>query len=669
MKKSLGLWPIVLLGMFISALGLSSTNYVYANEGRVAIFQFSADSMNAVGIDSEVAFSIRNELAKRKEFVLVTQRDMEVELARNDISQTFNRTEAQRAAKALGADYVLIGTVKRLGANIIADVELISVLSKIPVETWVFSFQNQQSIARDSVIISEQISAAIGSASRTGVVIAKSEVLDWAKDFKATVTNANVDLEWSLAPNVAIPIGYNIYRSENANGPFSYLTSVVESTYNDDLSGMSEAVFYQVGLLKDDGEEIRNPSIIEVIPELISQSKVLAPVVIDFKPLRSGPSLEILPSAQNSGEMISAYQLMRKIPQGNWRVVDEVLLTDNANGRANSTIGRYTLVDRVFSEVESEASYAVRAIAGAELGQLSENYYYKSPAIPMPQVNNAPLLRKVSLSWQPISNSQGYYVYRRQNASAEWAKVSDLLPSNKLQFDDTDFEDDGQSFEYAISVVDEYGETPLSLPNQASTKGKIEAPLNIKASSPQIGQISLKWDNVSDPDAIGYAIYRAPYTSGDSVWLEKIADVAWSESPSFIDDQGIVEGAPYQYSVAAVNSFGGTGKLSEAITGRTKTGPLAVSELRFEQSGKHTTLSWVYDDSLIDSQFLIERKISEQEWEQLAILEVSEQEFQDDLEPQTKSVIYRITVIDRDSMMSKPMLIEITGSSLSSVTL
>lgn len=625
---------------------------LHAAQGRLAIFQFNATSMDVVGIESEVAYSIRNELSKKNTFEIVSQREMEIELARNDIAQTFDRNEARRAAKLLGVDYILIGKVKRVGGKILADVELMSPLSSQPVETWVFSFNNQQDIEVKSISIADEIVASINGVGDNIKQIERSTVFNWTSEFEATINGVVVNLNWVLDKNAPSALGFNIYRSTGKSEPFSYITSVVDTNYQDDLSGISGNIYYQIGLLKEDGEEIRNPELAEVIQDSTSGSTIFAPIIVKFSPLRSGPEVEILPSAKNAEAGIVSYQLLRKLPQGPWLLVDQLQI--DTSQKDKDEIKRYKLKDENVSEITSDAQYSVRAASVDELGQLSESFKYNLPDLPKIFVEEKVYLRKVNLYWNPINNAQGYYVHRRENKSTQWQKVSELLGPQVSSYKDTNFDKDGITYQYALSTADEYGETSVGTPVTWATKGPLLAPRNLKAQGSSEGKVLLSWEADSDEDIIGYAIYRASYSESREVTLSKVGEVIWSDDPVFEDNEGLQFNSRYQYAVAAINSFGSAGEISTAVEATTASSPDPVEGLTTLLNNGNIILTWQYQNALPEHQYLVERAGNEDIWVQLAILESRQQQFIDKGITKGISVRYSISVINSESLQSAP---------------
>ena len=103
----------LLFVMFLSPI-------VDAKQHSVAIFQFTATSMDVVGIENDVAYVVRNELRKNSQLSLLNQREMEVVLMRNGIIQGFDLEQAINAGQSLDVNFVIMGKVSRVNGNIVS---------------------------------------------------------------------------------------------------------------------------------------------------------------------------------------------------------------------------------------------------------------------------------------------------------------------------------------------------------------------------------------------------------------------------------------------------------------------------------------------------------------------------------------------------------------------
>ncbi|MBZ9613410.1 hypothetical protein [Rheinheimera maricola] len=631
-------------------------------QGRIAIVQFDAASMDVVGLESKLTYTIRVELSKRSALQIISQREMELSLVRNDIQQKFDRTEASRAAEILNVDYVLIGKVRRVGAKILADVELISRLSNHPVNTWIFSFNNQQDFDPKSIEIADEVVAALKGKDSDNSLNQQASIISWTSNFNAVVVDNMANLTWSLSGKTSSAIGFNIYRSREVDGPFNFVTSVVDSFYSDDISTLSGNIYYQIALMTENGEEIRNSDIIKIVKSTEVLATLAAPVVIKYSPEISGPELHIFPSAKKSSLEPTSYQLLRKTGDEQWRVVDEYRVMTDSYGRFESN--QIVLKDKQIQSLTAEAVYASRAESNGKLGEISELFTYSIPDKTVAYVEEINFLRKVNIFWGAIEGSKGYYVYRRKTGDKSWNKISDLIDPQILKYSDSDFNVDGESYDYAVSYVTSSGESGLGTHVSWSTKSIFSMPKNIEAVFNSDGKVVLTWNSDSDPDVIGYRIYRAPYPNrNEKVELTNIAEVVWSERPMYEDSVGLTSGLRYQYSISTINSFGGEGEISEPIVVQISSLPAPVKNLDVRLSSGVVELSWKYDTESQTHQYLIERSTNDGNWEQLAILQPEKLNYIDETVSNNTSIVYSISVIDSDAIQSKSTLssiIEVT---------
>jgi TolB-like protein len=135
-RKLMGVLTYLCLWAFVSSSQAEQQH-------SVAVFQFRAGSFEAVGLEKALAYSVRNELRKYDGILLTNQRSMEVELNRNEIAQTFDSAQAIMAGQVLGVNYVVLGTVDRLGSQIVANIQLVSSESQTVLGDWTYRYHHK----------------------------------------------------------------------------------------------------------------------------------------------------------------------------------------------------------------------------------------------------------------------------------------------------------------------------------------------------------------------------------------------------------------------------------------------------------------------------------------------------------------------------------------------
>ena len=366
---------------------LSCLSKAHGEQKSVGIFQFTANSMDVVGIENDVTYVVRNELRKSANLNLLNQREMEVTLMRNEVIQNFNVDDALRAGQILNVDYIIIGTVSRSSAGIVSDISLISVLAKQAIDNWSFTFSNRQDVRNNADMIGsaliEGIDGDLGLASSNG------DSAKWLSVFNAEVADGFISVDWQLIDKNLDILGFNLYKSSSSQGPFSYVTSVLEYTYQEAIDSTVGDVFYQLSLINGEGEEIRSENIAKVTVQAVKKSNLVAPAIVKTTAFIRGFEILFVPSAINATANISEYHLLRRSNNSPWTVVRKSIVdgsdsNKNASKRFAANIQNYTLSDNT-PKINVAYDYAIRAVNNlGELGTISDVYSY--------QADNAPQL-------------------------------------------------------------------------------------------------------------------------------------------------------------------------------------------------------------------------------------------------------------------------------------
>ena len=649
----------LLFVMFLSPI-------VDAKQHSVAIFQFTATSMDVVGIENDVAYVVRNELRKNSQLSLLNQREMEVVLMRNGIIQGFDLEQAINAGQSLDVNFVIMGKVSRVNGNIVSQIALVSSANRQMIASWNFNFINQQDVLNRSNEIGSKIAAEIDQFIATGSGLGEDgSQTNWLSSIDAKVLEGQSRIVWSVGEFAPQSLGFNIYRGLSDQGPFSYLSSVLDAEYVDDISDIEGDVFYQVSLLTETGEELRSKKIagIKVTAQVVSS--LAPPAVLNVNQLIRGIEITFLPSAQNVTQQVIGYQLVRREKGQPWKVVNTVsratLSTSNKKSEANSDIKQYTLVDAEAGSIVAPVEYAVRAINGQELGQTSDLIGHVPVQPPTLLDTGTYGLRQSLVKWQPVEAGQGYNVYRRDAlALKEWVLISTINDLTQTSYIDKDFSAENQSFQYAVNVFDQYSVSALSQAITLTSRGPLRAPENFTIESGLAQKVILRWQAYQDQALKGYAIFRTPFTEQVEVTLEKVAEVLDPNAQQYIDESVTLNGTSYYYAVAALNSFNTSGDLSPVQQGTTKEAPLPVDRLLFDIQQSQINLSWsLNQQASANIRFKLERRWQQTQWQSLATLDGGTLSYIDkQLMPQAE-VEYRVSVVDEDSLVSAPISSEL----------
>ncbi|MGB3724939.1 MAG: hypothetical protein WA981_04170 [Glaciecola sp.] len=643
-------------------LWLGMANAQTQDQSSIGVFQFVASTIDVVGLEDDVSYIVRNELRKAPNLVVINQRELELALSRNDIQQTYSDQEAVKAATVLNLNYVIIGRVSREGQQIVANVDIVSPINAASIDSLKFTFNNQAQIALQATYIGESLATAIAAHIVDAKASVKSLGEDWVNSISANYNNGLVTVEWTLAdPEVGF-LGFNLYRATSEQGPFSYISSESELSSKDNPGTDAATYYYQLSMVNEDGEEIRSEKLASVVVEEIKLSSLFPPTVVNTTERVNGIALEFFPSSENVGKAILGYELVRRSEASDWVVVNTYNLpVANSSSQSNSgspnSIKKFTLSDTQSAQIDGPVSYAVRAFSQSEKGQMTDAIDYTPATAPQLQLASNSTLREIAITWQPASAGFGYRIYRKAADESDWMLLQELPQLQTNTYTDTNIEQESQSFKYAISVFDDFGETSKSAPFEASSKASLEPPSQVKGTSGLARKAIINWLPITDPDVAGYSVFRAPYTEDEEFTLTRIGEITDPLATTFTDDSALQDNTAYYYSVASINRFNSSGPVSQAVLVTTKEPPLPVSSVVANLQNNQVQLSWDLPTTPDIKTIQIERSFDGQVFDKIASLEVSSgkaTQFSDANLLSGAEQVYRLMVIDSDGLTSAP---------------
>ncbi|WP_410614457.1 fibronectin type III domain-containing protein [Amycolatopsis sp. lyj-109] len=193
---------------------------------------------------------------------------------------------------------------------------------------------------------------------------------------------------------------------------------------------------------------------------------------------------------------------------------------------------------------------------------------------------------KATLSWTPVANATGYYVYRKNLTAGEttftqlpWPVLGPTWVAELLT--------PGETYQFQLQATD--GDIRGGLSNVATvavTGVTPNAVTNLSA-SPGAGNATLSW--TLSPGATGYYVYRKNLTAGETTFTQ----LPWPVSGPTWPAEGLTPGATYQFQVQAANGRLRSGLSNVATAAVTAPVPTAVTDLTAKASGAgEATLSW-----------------------------------------------------------------------------
>jgi fibronectin type 3 domain-containing protein/TolB-like protein len=631
---------------------------VIAEQHSIAVFQFTAGSFSAVGLEKELVYTVRNELRKQPDIILINQRTMEVELNRNDIVQAFDSAIAISAGQVLSVNYVVLGKVNKNATQIVANLQLVSTASQSILGDWVYRYRNKQEIASRASELGTAIVTKIAEHQVGMQTGGAQDTVIWLNTINAQTQNSQVLLTWSPLDSAPEALGYNIYRSETEEGPFSYVNSVLYPTYTDNADDTNGTLYYQLAMLTSEGDELRSSAIASASIVQEVEADLDAPTVISFTPLVQGAEIEFIAAAQNRDKNIDGYQLIRRASGGPWLQAgfkSTDIPTKSKKSQKVSNVTRHIIRDETPTIPSGKIEYAIRVIKGEERGKLSELYPYEAALAPSFDTNNELMVRKINLTWKPVQNGAGYVVYRRQNGTdTPWQKLTTLSTVQTSNYVDEDIAEDGQAFDYAITIFDKFSESQKSEPITLLSRGALTAPKQPQALSGLARAVKLSWQKLAgDDDVIGYSIFRTEFSESSDIRLLKIAEITDPSINVYYDNSELQDGKSYYYAVAALNAFNVSGELSKVVKATTKPVPEPVNNLQTQSMESAISVLWQYGNDLEVSGYLIKRRWQGHSWHILTELPANTFQFIDNNLMAGANVEYQVSVVDKDKLTSE----------------
>ncbi|MCL1947504.1 MAG: fibronectin type III domain-containing protein [Chitinivibrionia bacterium] len=151
----------------------------------------------------------------------------------------------------------------------------------------------------------------------------------------------------------------------------------------------------------------------------------------------------------------------------------------------------------------------------------------------------------IRVTWNPVQNATGYYVYYGSTSSANTSSYKVTGTSFKLYGLSA-----GSTRYFKVSSYNDCGESAQSNTVSATTCTNPSAPSRILASGQSSSSIRISWNQVSG--ATSYNVYRS--TTSSTSGFTKVGTVS-STSTSYTDT-GLSSNQTYYYRVSAVNNCG-----------------------------------------------------------------------------------------------------------------
>ncbi len=618
-----------------------------SQKSLLALFNLRPLSLNALGYDGEILYSLISALDKQNTVRLMPRREMEKQLFRGELSQSDNLNTIIKAGKLLGVDFVLAGQVDKRGSRIVVSFKMVDIARRNIAKTWDESFASRSDIITGGGRIADVIVQTIQGASETGTQYVSEKKRVKISSFTAIHKGKGVALRWVFDPSDPISQFY-VYRSEHPRGPFQWIGASKKNNFVDTKVRRNANYYYKLGIILHNGQTIECKSLAKIHD--VGQKLPHPPVVVTQTGHVQRIRIKCIPSMLNSREKfkIKEYRLYRQEPETQeWEVRQQFPTTRYSQQELAFYLEDVGLADA------TAYTYIVRSVShkGKE-SPPSEEIVVTTLPRPRLDVSRENMLRQVELHWAALPDIKGYYLYRR-HGTRDWEKIVRLRPDTNTYLDEDDLED-GLNYTYAMTAYDARSETDKSDPVTAATKPVPEPPMGLEAKSNQVQSVPLVWEPIQDEDVGGYVVYRGQ----DRIDLEEIVRLKGHRTCRYVDKGSYLhplkDGTRYFYTVAALNTYKAIGPPAMAVQATTKHLPKTPRHVTIVMQQGQVLLSWESNPETDIQNYRIMRSKNGGGYSRLQEVDADTTFFTDkELSPDT-TYTYQVIAIDEDDLASLP---------------
>ena len=630
-----------------------------ADRNTLAIFNLTPSNLEAMGYDSEILYALLSALEREKSVELLPRREMEEILSHAGLVQGGDLEAVAKAGKALGINFVLFGNVAKKAGPILAQLKLMDVQNKRLIKTWDKSFAGREAILNEIPAFAKELSSTIINSKQAQAVSAVAPVPPEVdiQNLRAKREGEKVILTWKFDPSQPIS-GFNVYRSEHSEGPYQFHGKTNQNLFDDTQVNKGKSYYYRIGIILSSGSELKSSLTAQI--KSAGEKIPHPPLVMSGQGYVRRAEIKFVPSLQNDQEQfkIEGYKVYRKKSSGDsWQNISSI----PAKIESQSELA-FNVEDSKNLEDGETYLYAVSSLDNQKSeSPLSDAVTVKTIQRPALTLEKDNLLRKISVAWKPQEGITGYYLYRKR-AQEDWQNVAKIKGDSESRHTDDKGLQDGQPYQYRLTVYDAKAESGPSKAIQAKTKDLPPCPQDAIAQSGLVKSVKIFWTPLDDPDVGGYAIYRGT-SAGD---LKRVAKVNGYQSYSYLDKgagyEPLEDGRDYFYAIVSYNLFGTDGEPAKAVKATTKPKPTPVKGLIATKESDFIQIKWHKNPEPEIKAYSLFRSRSGGSWSILKNLDSNQTSFKDiDLKPET-DYRYRIIVQDNDGLESDPVESEVVAS-------
>ncbi len=625
-----------------------------AQTDSLALFNFRATNIEAMGPNTEILYALIPNLEQVKSIKLMPRRELEEALHQAGLTQNDNPDRVLEAGRALGVTFILFGQVTKKGSQIIAQFKLMDIENAAVLQTWDKTFSGREDILNQMPLLVQSLSLTI--ADRDKYVPSappppktKPQINIKVENFQAQGKGKEVIITWKFDPQQPIA-EFNVYRSEKPEGPYQFLGKTRKNVFSDTTIRKGKSYCYRLGITLHSGKEITNQKIVRIATAGVKLPH--PPVIMGASGYIRRTEIKFVPSLLNVQKKfkITEYKIYRrKEPGKEWLNISTLSVKTKSGSKLTITIE-----DADNLEDGQTYAYALTSLDKKKReSPFSDPVTVRIDALPALKVETGNLLRKVPLIWHPMENVKGYNIYRKIDAQ-DWEKIVTIRSADKYKFTDQKNMADGREYQYYLTAFDAKQESGPSNTVKAKTKDLPPHPENFQVQSNLVKSVRLSWAPIQDPDIGGYHIFRGTERKN----AVKIAQIKGHNTDTYLDKgtsaAPLKDGTEYLYAIESYNQFKAVGKISKAVSATTKPRPAPVKSIKATIGKDDFHLKWGKNSEADIRKYLIFRQRNNGKWKAISELGAEQTEYRDDNLKPEDSYRYSVVAEDKDGLKSDP---------------
>ena len=319
-------------------------------------------------------------------------------------------------------------------------------------------------------------------------------------------------MSWNTVDNA---VRYDVYRAENAGGPYVLKLSTTGTTYSHESGVVGVTYWYYVRAVAADGTTADSNT--------VTRTCKLPRPAIKVSNVASTGCVRVTWEKVDGAVSYKVYRAASK--NGSYRLMKTTTSTAYTNTSAEPGKTYYYKVKAVHSNSSATSAYSTVKSRTCDLAQ------------PTVTLSNKASTGKIVIKWEPVEGATKYQVYRATSKDGTYTRIS---TTSSTSITNTSAKA-GTTYYYKVRALCGTDAATSAYSEIKSRTCDLERPdVSITRSS---GKPKLSWDKVSG--AVSYKVYRATSKNGT------YSLVKTTTSRSFKDTKA-KSGRTYYYKVVAV---------------------------------------------------------------------------------------------------------------------